>query len=100
MRPATSPLAMTKAQREILEHLAKSRTAAHRDVTRAKALLPAEHRVHHRKARDALGLHAELVRVDDHLVALHGGRCGRYVPQSATVESRGGGSTAKMEARR
>jgi len=30
---------MTKAQREILEHLAKSRTAAHRDVTRAKALL-------------------------------------------------------------
>ena len=30
---------MSDAQREILESLAKSQTAAHREVTRAKALL-------------------------------------------------------------
>ncbi|MGH9652631.1 MAG: IS630 family transposase [Bryobacteraceae bacterium] len=39
MRAATPPLKMTASQREILENLAKSRTAAHREVTRAKALL-------------------------------------------------------------
>jgi transposase len=39
MRPATAALSMTDAQREILEKLAKSQTATHRDVTRAKALL-------------------------------------------------------------
>jgi transposase len=42
MRPATAPLSMTGGQREILEKLAKSQTATHRDVTRAKALLLAE----------------------------------------------------------
>jgi transposase len=42
MRPATPPLTMTDGQREILEKLAKSQTAAHRDVNRAKALLLAE----------------------------------------------------------
>ena len=42
MRPATAPLSMTDGQREILEKLAKSQTATHRDVTRAKALLLAE----------------------------------------------------------
>ncbi len=42
MRAATPPLTMTDAQQEILEKLAKSHTAAHRDVTRAKALLLAE----------------------------------------------------------
>ena len=39
MRPATAPLKITKGQREILEKLARSQTAPHRDVTRAKALL-------------------------------------------------------------
>jgi transposase len=39
MRPATAPLKMTKGQREILEKLARSQTATHREVTRAKALL-------------------------------------------------------------
>jgi transposase len=39
MRPATPPLKMTAGQRDILEKVAKSRTAPHRDVTRAKALL-------------------------------------------------------------
>ena len=39
MRPASPPLTMTDGQRDILEKLAKSHTAPHRDVTRAKALL-------------------------------------------------------------
>jgi transposase len=39
MRPASPALLMTDGQREILETLAKSRTAPHREVTRAKALL-------------------------------------------------------------
>jgi transposase len=42
MRPATAPLTMTDGQHDILEKLAKSRTAAHRDATRAKALMLAE----------------------------------------------------------
>lgn len=39
MRPPTAPLTITDGQREILEGLAKSRTAPHREVTQAKALL-------------------------------------------------------------
>ena len=39
MRPATPPLEMDEGQREILEKLARSNTAPHREVTHAKALL-------------------------------------------------------------
>jgi Homeodomain-like domain len=39
MRAPSPALAMTDGQREILENLAKSRTAPQREVTRAKALL-------------------------------------------------------------
>ena len=39
MRPPTAALVMTDGQREILEDLASSRTAPHREVIRAKALL-------------------------------------------------------------
>ena len=39
MRPPTPPLKMNKGQRAILERLAKSHTAPHREVARAKALL-------------------------------------------------------------
>ncbi len=39
MRPPSPALTMTAGQRDILEKLAKSQTAPHRDVTRAKALL-------------------------------------------------------------
>jgi transposase len=39
MRPATAPLTLTDGQREILQSMAKSRTAPHREVTRARALL-------------------------------------------------------------
>ena len=39
MRAPSPALVMSDAQREILERLAKSQTAAHREVTRAKALL-------------------------------------------------------------
>jgi len=39
MRPATPPLKMDEGQREILEKLARSHTAPHREVTHAKALL-------------------------------------------------------------
>jgi transposase len=39
MRAASPALVMSDGQREILESLSKSRTAPHREVTRAKALL-------------------------------------------------------------
>ncbi len=39
MRPPTAALVMTDGQREILEDLASSGTAPHREVVRAKALL-------------------------------------------------------------
>ncbi len=39
MRPPSPPLVLNHGQREILEIVAKSRTAPHREVTRAKALL-------------------------------------------------------------
>jgi transposase len=39
MRAPTAPLTIPDGQREILERLAKSRTAPHREVTQAKALL-------------------------------------------------------------
>ena len=41
MRPATAPLAITDEQREVLEKLSGSRTAAHREVQRAQVLLMA-----------------------------------------------------------
>jgi len=41
MRSATPPLKVTDPQREVLETLSRSQTAAHRDVQRAKALLMA-----------------------------------------------------------
>src|SRR5436309_5681360 len=39
MRPATPPLLLTDSQREILTTLSRSRTAPHRQVQRARALL-------------------------------------------------------------
>jgi transposase len=42
MRSATAPLTVTDGQRQILEKLASSHSAPHREVTRAKALLLAE----------------------------------------------------------
>jgi hypothetical protein len=39
MRPPSPPLSLSEGQREILESLSKSLTAAHREVIRAKALL-------------------------------------------------------------
>jgi transposase len=41
MRAPTPPLQVTDPQRDVLETLSRSRTAAHRDVQRAKALLMA-----------------------------------------------------------
>jgi transposase len=41
MRAPTPPLTVTDRQREVLEMLSRSQTAAHRDVQRAKALLMA-----------------------------------------------------------
>ncbi len=41
MRSPTPPLKVTEPQREVLEKLSRSQTAAHRDVQRAKALLMA-----------------------------------------------------------
>ena len=41
MRARTPPLKITEPQREVLEKLSRSRTAAYRDVQRAKALLMA-----------------------------------------------------------
>ncbi len=42
MRAATAPLTVPAGQRQILEKLASSQSAPHREVTRAKALLLAE----------------------------------------------------------
>jgi len=39
MRPATPALVLEEGQREVLEALARSTSAAHREVVRAKALL-------------------------------------------------------------
>jgi transposase len=39
MRSATPPLPLASSQREVLEKLARSRTARHRDVQRARGLL-------------------------------------------------------------
>ena len=39
MRPATASLAISDSQRQVLERLARSGTAAHRDVQRARVLL-------------------------------------------------------------
>lgn len=39
--PAAAPLAVTSSQREVLERVARSTTAAHREVVRAKVLLDA-----------------------------------------------------------
>src|ERR1017187_79987 len=41
MRAPTPPLKVTEPQREVLERLSRSQTAAHRDVQRAKAMLMA-----------------------------------------------------------
>lgn len=41
MRPATPPLPLTDAQREVLERLARSRSSQHREVVTARALLAA-----------------------------------------------------------
>ena len=41
MRAPTPPLMVTEAQREVLETLSRSQTAAHRDVQRSTALLMA-----------------------------------------------------------
>ena len=41
MRPATPPLMITADQREVLERLARSQTAAHREVQRARVVLMA-----------------------------------------------------------
>src|SRR5437588_804164 len=43
MRAATPPLKVSESQREVLESLSRSQTAAYRDVQRAKALLMASH---------------------------------------------------------
>jgi len=56
MRPATPALPMTQAQRDILENLAKSRTAAHREVTQAKALLLAADGVANTAIAEKLGV--------------------------------------------
>jgi transposase len=53
MRPASPPLELPKGAREVLEALAKSATAPHREVVRAKALLMAAEGV----ANTAIGAH-------------------------------------------
>jgi transposase len=61
MRAATPALDMTDGQREILEALAKSRTASHREVTRAKALLLAAQGVANTAIAASLGVSASSV---------------------------------------
>jgi transposase len=56
MRPAVPALQITEAQRDVLEKLARSRTAPHREVTRAKALLLAAGGVANTAAAARLGV--------------------------------------------
>lgn len=56
MRSPTAPMTLPDAQRNILQNLAKSRTAPHRDVTRAKALLRAAQGVANTAIASELGV--------------------------------------------
>jgi transposase len=56
MRPATAAMPLAESQREILEKLTRSRTAKHRDVQRARALLLAADGVANTRIAAALGV--------------------------------------------
>ena len=61
MRPATTALALASGQEEVLKSLARSRTAAHRQVIRAEALLLAAQGVANTAIAARLGVSASSV---------------------------------------
>jgi transposase len=62
MRAATPPMPLTGAQRGVLERLAKSGTASHRDVQRAQALLLAGDGVANTQIAAAVGVSSTSVK--------------------------------------
>src|SRR3989337_505222 len=62
MRSATPPMALTDSQRKILENLSRSRTAPHRQVQRARALLLAGKGVANTHIAAQVGVSASTVR--------------------------------------
>ena len=61
MRPATPALVLEEGQREVLETLARSTSAAHREVVRAKALLLATEGLANTAIASRLGVSASAV---------------------------------------
>jgi transposase len=62
MRSATAPMPLTDSQREILESLSKSRTAAHREVQRSRALLLAAEGLANTRIAERVGVSPATVR--------------------------------------
>ena len=62
MRPPTAPMSLTAGQREILETLSRSQTAAHREVQRAQALLLAAQGVSNTGIAERVGVSPSTVR--------------------------------------
>jgi len=62
VRPATAPMPLTDSQREILESLSKSPTAAHREVQRARALLLAAEGIANTRIAERVGVSPATVR--------------------------------------
>ena len=62
MRSATPPLPLTDSQREILESLRRSRTAPHREVQRARAVLLAADGVANTRIAAAVGVSPSTVK--------------------------------------
>jgi transposase len=62
MRPATAPMPLTDSQRQILESLSRSRTAAHREVQRARALLLAAEGLANTRIAERVGVSPATVR--------------------------------------
>ncbi len=83
MRPATASLAISDSQREVLERLARSGTAAHRDVQRARVLLLAGEGEANTRIAARAGVSATTVKAwrerfaDEGLKGLAGVRPGR-----------------------
>ena len=83
MRPATASLAISDSQREVLERLARSGTAAHRDVQRAQVLLLAAEGEPNTRVAARAGVSATTVKAwrerfaDEGLKGLAGVRPGR-----------------------
>ena len=103
MRPPTPPLVISDEQREVLEKLSVSRTAAHRDVQRASVLLMAGRGMASTRIAAVAGLSATTVAAwrerfeQEGLKAFAG--CAREGPQALDPDGEGGRDRARDAAR-